>query len=62
MQTNNRLDVTLGEIEKIVQNCLEELFENDLVLLQNDVSERAITYKLAEYLQNQIPDLNVDCE
>lgn len=30
--------------------------------MQNDVSERAITHKLAEYLQDQFPELNVDCE
>ena len=30
--------------------------------MQNDVSERTITHKLAEYLQDQFPELNVDCE
>ncbi|MHA1749061.1 MAG: hypothetical protein ACTSYF_10535 [Promethearchaeota archaeon] len=31
-------------------------------MLENDVSERAITHKLAEYIQEQFPDWNVDCE
>lgn len=54
--------ITRSRIEQIVHNCLDELFENDLGLLQNDVSERAITHKFAEYLQDRIPNLNVDCE
>lgn len=51
-----------SQIEKIVAECLEALFRNDISLLQNDVSERAITHKIAEYLQVKFPDLNVDCE
>jgi hypothetical protein len=31
-------------------------------LLRNDVSERAITHKLAEYIQIRFADFNVDCE
>ena len=58
--------MTRGEIEQILERSLKELFKRDLTLLQNDVSERAITHKLAEYLQDQIfnagLDLNVDCE
>src|SRR5258708_925486 len=50
------------EIYKIVIECIGELFAKDLCLLQIDVSERAITHKLAEYLQQRIPYLNVDCE
>ena len=30
--------------------------------MENDVSERSIAHKLAEYLQIQFPDWNVDCE
>ena len=51
-----------NEIEQIVQGSLEDLFRFDRILLQNDVSERAITHKLAEYIQRRIPKLNVDCE
>jgi len=41
---------------------LNLLIENDNYLLINDVSERAITHKLAEYYQNLFPKWNVDCE
>src|SRR3972149_6618027 len=54
--------MTQGEMERIVTKCLDKLFRKDLPLLQNDVSERAITHKLAEYLQDRFPELNVDCE
>jgi hypothetical protein len=49
-------------VERSVQECINELLKNDLCLLQRDVSERAITHKLAEYLQHRFPDLHVDCE
>lgn len=52
---------------QIVTESLEELLANDRILLVNDVSERAITHKLAEYLQRRVNNLNlrdihVDCE
>lgn len=51
-----------SEIEQILNTCLDALFDQDWALLEHDVSERAITHKLAEYLQYRIPHLNVDCE
>jgi hypothetical protein len=56
------MDVTREEIEITVSECIEELFTRDWCLLEADVSERAITHKLAEYLQQRMPHLNVDCE
>jgi hypothetical protein len=50
------------EIEKIVTQCLEHLCNEDFPLLTNDVSERAITHRLAEYLQSHFKESNVDCE
>lgn len=50
------------EIEQIVRDSLDELLARDPTLLADDVSERSITHKLAEYLQNRIPNLHVDCE
>jgi hypothetical protein len=49
-------------IEQIIQECLATLLGKDSNLLENDVSERAITHKFAEYLQARIPNLDVDCE
>ena len=56
------INVTMNEVQKIVEESAEELFTKDKCLLENNVSERAITHKLAEYLQLRISYLNVDCE
>lgn len=48
--------------EKLINLCLEEIYNNDFALIFNNVSERAITHKLAEYLQKRFKGYNVDCE
>jgi hypothetical protein len=50
------------KIKEIIDKCLKTLLSKDRDLIDNDVSERAITHKFAEYLQSYFPDLNVDCE
>lgn len=50
------------KIKEIISDCLLELYRNDSALIINDVSERAITHKLAEYIQKRIPAYHVDCE
>lgn len=50
------------EIKKNVQICLEELFKKDSFLIENEVNERSVSHKLAEYLQVQFPGWDVDCE
>lgn len=62
MNESASMSITRDEIEQILNECIKELFDRDWALLKNDVSERAITHKLAEYLQCRIPELNVDCE
>ncbi|MEM0135344.1 MAG: hypothetical protein QXU18_08995 [Thermoplasmatales archaeon] len=52
----------IKEIKKKVDVCLGILFKNDACLLQIEVNERAVSHKLAEYLQQEFPDWNVDCE
>ncbi len=47
--------------EKIRIAC-ELLQRHDTFLLENDLNERSITHKLAEYLQQQFPEYHVDCE
>ena len=60
---NQRLyEITREEIKKIVCECVQQILIHDITLLKNDVSERAITHKLAEYIQRRITFLNVDCE
>ncbi len=53
---------TTAGLHTKVENALREFFCNDDDLLCRDVNERAITHKLAEYLQRQFSDLKVDCE
>ncbi len=36
--------------------------KQDSFLLKNKVNERSVSHKLGEYLQQQFPDWNVDCE
>jgi len=50
------------EIRRRTRTALRVLQKNDSFLLEGDVHERAIGHKLAEYLQEQFPDWNVDCE
>jgi metal-sulfur cluster biosynthetic enzyme len=45
-----------------VKNAIEKFKQCDSVLLEIDVNERTMTHKLAEYLQQEFRDLNVDCE
>ncbi len=54
--------MNFDEIKQVIDECLSELLAKDFPLLKNDVSERAITHKLAEYIQIRFPDWNVDCE
>lgn len=43
-------------------NAYKSLLKNDSYLLATDVNERSITHKLAEYLQVEFSEYNVDCE
>jgi hypothetical protein len=49
-------------VEAKVKRALGKLFTHDLFLLQSDVNERSLSHKLAEYLQSEFEDWNVDCE
>lgn len=51
-----------NEIEEIVEAAVARLVRNDLLLLQQDVNERSVSHKLAEYLQLALPEWHVDCE
>ena len=50
------------DMQSDIQHAINCLLERDLVLLQNDAAERAITARLAIYIQDQFPTWNVDCE
>lgn len=50
-------------IKRAVNNALSQFMLRDVYLLREDVSERAITHKLAEYLQHEFGSFySVDCE
>lgn len=53
---------SIDEIKKKVNVAIGVLLKNDAFLLKNDVNERSVSHKLAEYLQGHFPDWNVDCE
>lgn len=45
-----------------VQRCLVKIEANEKEIIQNDINERTIAHKLAEYLQIEFIDYNVDVE
>jgi len=59
---NVSYDYPDDEIRERARIALGVLQKNDSFLLENEVNERAIAHKFAEYLQKQFPDWNVDCE
>ena len=56
------MNYSIDEINRKINVAIGILFKNDAYLLVNDVHERSVSHKLAEYLQGQFPDWNVDCE
>jgi|WetSurMetagenome_2_1015567.scaffolds.fasta_scaffold85784_1 hypothetical protein len=55
-------EMTDDEIKRRLNKTLDRLYVKDWYLLRYKVHERSITHKLAEYLQEQFPDYDVDCE
>lgn len=53
---------SISQIKRAFHFALGVLKKNDDYLLEVKASERSIAHKLAEYLQDQFPDWNVDCE
>jgi len=49
-------------IRSNIESALSLLYENDLDLITNNTSERAITHKLAGYIEPKFIGWNVDCE
>jgi hypothetical protein len=50
------------ELKSKVNKAINKLFKNDIFLLSANANERSISHKLAEYLQQEFDDWNVDCE
>lgn len=51
-----------NKVKDGIVNAYKKLLENDIDLLKNDVNERSITHKMAEYLQQEFIGYHVDCE
>jgi hypothetical protein len=49
-------------VKRKIESALNELRARDYFLLEADTNERSITHKLAEYLQQEFPQMDVDCE
>ena len=56
------MDFNFLYIKDAVLSALNKLKDNEQSIIANDVSERAITHKLAEYLQLEFKNFHVDCE
>jgi len=50
------------QVAEKVSKALDSLLSNDRHLLECDVNERAITHRLAVYLEPLFPGWHVDCE
>lgn len=54
--------MTIAEYKKIIIRTLERFLKEDSYLSDIDANERSQTHKIAEYLQQILPEYNVDCE
>jgi hypothetical protein len=54
--------VKQSDVEIRIIHATEKLVKKDQSLLKNDVNERSITHKLAQYLEEEFPGWDVDCE
>ena len=51
-----------SEIKELLMDSLRDFFKNDIYLLKNNLSERAITHRLAVCLENNSSGFHIDCE
>jgi hypothetical protein len=49
-------------IKNKLEKSIKLMFQKDADLFEVGINERTISHKLAEYLQYEFSDLNVDCE
>lgn len=46
------MEKLLSLLDKLLDSALDELYEKDHYLLEHDVHERTIVFRLGHYLQN----------
>jgi len=55
--------MTDSKANELIENAIDLFYEKDIFLLENDVSERAITHRIGMYLQQIVGNsFDVDCE
>lgn len=59
--------LNIDEVKDLMNICLEKIHENEFMIIRNNINERTIAHKLAEYMQVEFcniigPDYNVDVE
>lgn len=52
----------IRDIKNLIKKTCTKFIKNEKYLLENNLNERTITHKLAEYLQAELPNWNIDCE
>lgn len=61
MDIYSKIPETFKRSEDLIK-AIEEFLQKENFLLSEDLNERAMTHKLAEYIQKYFQDYNVDCE
>ncbi|WDF46229.1 hypothetical protein PQ459_15125 [Chryseobacterium sp. KACC 21268] len=56
------MEDSIEEIKVKLEKSLKTLYTQEKYLLENSANERSLTHKLAEYLQIEFPNYDVDCE
>ena len=56
------MNLSREDVRRRLHAAYNTLLEHDRALLELDANERSLTHKLAEHLQVEFPDWNVDCE
>jgi hypothetical protein len=51
-----------NEIKTFLTESIDIVFDKDIYLLKNDLSERAITHRLAVCMEDKFKGFNIDCE
>jgi hypothetical protein len=54
--------MTFQEIEQKIKNALLLFYKEDSYLIDNNVHERSLTFRLGMYLQQEFSGWDVDCE
>lgn len=54
--------IEIEEIKNRINKAIKIFYKNDFFLIKNNINERSVTHKLAEYLQREFLEYDIDCE